>query len=597
MHCPSCGAEIEGERLLCPHCGATLQTEDRPAPSSRRRWLLRLLWLLAALAALALTVAIAGYAGIYYGEQDRATQREASVQAHYQDGLKALNEGRYELARAHFQYILQLDPGNALARQGLEEVEARLAARPTPTSEVTRPLAEQLWERAQAAYEAESWEEAASLLTQLRALDAEYRADEVEPMLFHSLYEAGMALLEQDQLEEGIFYLDRAVALRPLDEEALYQRNLAARYMAAMNLWGVDWEGTIEALKELYAIAPDYKDVYQRLYQAYVEYGDTLSEQGEMCPAEMAYTEALRLYADPQIEARREAAAQVCLVATPTAANGARPMLTPQPIPGFTVGRLAYPVYNAESGLYDLFALYANGRILRVAESADQPWWEWNTGRVIYRDRMNNAFSMVLPEEGVPLLLMSADGKAWPTLSPDGARLVYAAPDASGTWSIYVRRTDGGDQPRRLADGWAPAWGPSGMIAYTGCETDGTTCGIFLLNPDDGSAPRRLTGSIDDTAVAWAPDGSMMAYMTDVTGNWDVMLLSPTGGVVPFTTDPADDGLPAWAPDGSGIAFVSHRSGAWAIYIADTSGANVQRIVDLGEAMPAWDNQRLSWAP
>ena len=596
MRCPSCGAEIEGERLLCPACGAALP-QGGSAPRPSRRWLHPLLWVLAALALLALTVAISGYAGLYYGERDREAERQATIQEHYQAGLEALNAGQYEIARAHFQYILQLDPDNAMAEQGAAEVEARIAARPTPTSEVVRPLADQLWEKAKAAYEAQDWEEAASLLTQLRSLDPEYQADEVEEMLFHSLYEAGMALLDEDQLEEGIFYLDRAVALRPLDEEAAYQRNLAARYLAALNLWGVDWEGTIEALKELYALAPDYKDVYQRLYRAYVEYGDSLSEQGEMCPAEMAYTEALRLFADPQVESKREQAAQVCLVATPAAANGAQPMLTPQRIPGFNVGRLAYPVYNEESGLYDLFALYDNGRILRVAKSADQPWWEWGTGRVIYRDRLNNAFSMVLPEEGVPLLLMAADGKAWPTLSPDGQRLAYAAPDATGVWSIYVTRTDGSAEPRRLAAGWSPAWGPTGLIAYTGCEADGESCGIFVLNPDDGSAPRRLTGSMDDTAVAWAPSGNLMAYMTDVAGNWDVMLLSLEGGVVPFTTEPSEDGLPAWAPDGSGLAFVSNRDGKWAIYVADPNGQNVQRIVDLGEQMPAWDNQRLSWSP
>ncbi len=582
--------------MLCPSCGAPLQPSP-PSPPRRRLWLNRLLWALAAVAALALTVALAGYAGLYFGERDRESQRQATIQEHYQAGLEAMNAGEYEMARAHFRYILRLDPDNAMAKQGIAEVESRLAARPTPTSEVVRPLADQLWEKAKAAYDEERWEEAASLLTQLRSLDAEYHADEVEEMLFRSLYNAGMALLDEDQLEEGIFYLDRAVALRPLDEEAAYQRNLAARYLAAMNLWGVDWEGTIEALKELYAIAPNYKDVYQRLYQAYVEYGDSLSEAGEMCPAEMAYTEALRLYADQTVESKREQAAQVCLVATPTAANGAQPVLTPQRIPGFNVGRLAYPVYNAESGFYDLFALYDNGCILRVAVSADQPWWEWGTGRIIYRDRMNNAFSMVLPEEGVPLLLMSADGKAWPTLSPDGTRLAYAAPDAAGVWSIYIVPLDGSGEPRRLAEGWSPAWGPTGLIAYTGCEADGTTCGIFLVDPDGGASPRRLTGSMDDTAVAWAPAGNLMAYMTDVSGNWDVMLLSPEGGVVPFTTTPSDDGLPAWAPDGSGLAFVSNRDGKWAIYVADTSGQNVQRIVDLGEQMPAWDNQRLAWAP
>ena len=88
-----------------------------------------------------------------------------------------------------------------------------------------------------------------------------------------------------------------------------------------------------------------------------------------------------------------------------------------------------------------------------------------------------------------------------------------------------------------------------------------------------------------------------MAYMSDVTGNWDILLLGREGGVTQFTYESSDEGLPAWAPDGSGIAFVSNRSGTWGIYVADRDGKNIRRIVDLGVEMPGWDNQRLSWSP
>ena len=87
-----------------------------------------------------------------------------------------------------------------------------------------------------------------------------------------------------------------------------------------------------------------------------------------MCPAEMQYAQALRLFADPTIDQRRADAAQICLVATPAPLDGVTPHLTPQPVLGFTYGRLAYPVYNAQTGGYDLYALYTDGRILRAAD-------------------------------------------------------------------------------------------------------------------------------------------------------------------------------------------------------------------------------------
>lgn len=557
----------------------------------------RLLWAALLLLILVIALAASGYAGLYYGERDRELERQATIEAYYQNGLQGLNEGDFELARAHFAYILQLDPGNALASQGLAEAEARLAVKPTPTSEAEQSLAEQLFDQAKAAYAAEDWPGAASTLSQLRAFDNTYRQDEVEQLLFTSLYNAGIAFLNQEQLEEGIFYLDQAVALRPLDINAVNQRNLAARYQSALDFWGADWEQAISELESLYTIAPNYKDVFARLYQAHVEHGDSLANTGEMCPAEVAYTQALRMVSTADVEQKRATAAQVCLIATPIPREGDQPFLTPQLIPGFNVGRLAYTVYNGESGYYDLYALYTNGQILRVAANADQPWWEWGTGRVIYRDRVNSTVSMVLPEEGVPQQLFPPNGRSWPTLSPDGQRIAFAAPDAAGNWYIYVANTYGGGESQPLGAGWAPAWGPGGLIAYTGCETDGQLCGIILDNPDDTQPGVRLTGNIDDTAVSWAPGGNLMAYMTRVTGNWDVILLDTGGGVTQFTYEASDEGLPAWAPDGSGVAFVSNRDGKWAIYVADPNGKNTQRIVDLGIDMPAWDNQRLSWSP
>lgn len=598
MQCPHCGTELANPGVLCPECGGTLnapgETSER---SGGRPWVRRLLWIALALLIFVASIGGSAYAGLHYGERDREDERLATIQQHYEDGLRALNDGEYERARAYFQYVLRLDPQHNMAQQGLEEANARLVVKPTPTSEAEQSLVEELLEQATAAYDAEEWTTAASTLTQLRAVDPEYHKDEVEEMLFTSLYSAGMGFLEEDNLEQGIFYLDQAVALRPLDGEAVNQRNLAARYLSALGFWGVDWQQAIEEFESLYNVAPDYKDVFWRLYQAHLQYADFLYEQGEMCPAELQYAQALRFYSDAQVEEKRAEAAQTCLIATPVPMEGGQPVLTPQPIPGFSVGRLAYPVYNAETGLYDLYALYANGRILQVAQSADHPWWEWGTGRVIYRDRTADAIAMVLPEEGVPQRLTAPNGRAWPTLSPDGQRMAYAAQDANGVWTVYVVNTYGAGEPQMVAPGWSPAWGPTGLLAYTGCEADGESCGIVVDNPDDDVPGQRLTGSVNDTAVSWAPGGNLMAYMSNVTGNWDILLLGIEGGVTQFTYEASDEGLPVWAPDGSGVGFVSNRDGNWAIYVADPQGQNVRRIVDLGPEMPAWDNQRLSWSP
>jgi Tol biopolymer transport system component/outer membrane protein assembly factor BamD (BamD/ComL family) len=644
-HCKNCGYELpETAGLLCPNCGATLLPEKKPGQRKPLRFRLpsmprltkrekqasprpvkqprpakqqtprpvkqersglhlritstlwkRLIIILLALVVFSGVMAAAAYLGLYFGERDRQTARQNVVQEHYTAGLQALNEGRFERAVAEFQYVLQLDPQHALAEQGLTEARARLAIKPTPTLEAVISLAEQLLDQAHTSFEADEWVATARTLTQLRALDPDYERDAVEEMLFTSLYNAGIAFLDEEALEVGISYLDQAIALRPLDADAVNQRNLAARYLDALNYWGVDWELCIDRFETLYATNPGYKDVAQRVYRAYLAYADYFAAQGEMCPAEMQYTQALRMYADPTIDQKRADAAQICIIATPTPLEGTTPHLTPQPIPGFTYGRLAYPVYNSTTDVYDLYALYADGRILRAATGADQPWWELGTGRLAYRDKVSGGVKMVLPEEGIPLQLLAPLGQAWPTLSPDSRRVAYAAV-VDGVWSIYIANTDGSGEPRRLGAGWAPAWGASGLLAYTGCDADGK-CGITLDNPDDDQPGTLLTGSQDDSAVSWAPAGNMMAYMTNVTGNWDIILLNPQGGVQQLTFDASDEGLPVWSPDGGHIAFVSNRDGNWAIYVMQLDGQNVQRLLDLGSSLPGWENQRLSWVP
>lgn len=599
--CPKCGEALNGATIVCPHCGATLVQEKKPRarrrkPGSPRRLWSRLLLALLAIGVFVGVLAGSAYYGVYVGERDRQDRRATVIAEHYEAGITALNEGRSERAAAEFEYVLGLDEDNALAQQGLSEARIRLQVKPTPTLEAAQSVAEQLLEQAQTSYEQEDWVSTARTLTQLRGLDAAYQQTAVEDMLFDSLRQAGQKYLDQDVLEIGISYLDQAIALRPLEADVIAQRNLAAQYLNALNYWGVDWDLCIAKFKDLTATAPDYKDVTQRLYRAYIEYGDVFVSQGEMCPAEVQFAQALRMYVEPTLESKRASAAEACLTATPVPVSGTVTGLTPQPIAGFSMGRLAYPVYNANSGVYDLYALYADGRIISVAGNADQPWWEWNSGRVTYRDRNTASIRMQLPEEGVPLQLLTAGQQAWPTLSPDSRRLAYAILEPDNTWGIYVANTDGSDEPRRIGTGWAPAWSQTGSLAYTGCDAQGT-CGIILDNPDDNQPGGRLTGSENDQGVSWAPAGNLMAYMSNVTGNWDIYLLSPEGGVQQLTTDASDEGLPAWSPDGSSLAFVSNRTGSWGIYVINISTRQIQRVLDLGASLPSWESQRLSWAP
>ena len=623
MRCPECNSRIRRGMLLCPECGTVIEETQpsraqtpvrgiyvvdsaaaeraRARPSWRRASLI-LFWAAGFIALIAVSTGIAVYRGVRVGELERETARVQAAEEHYDKGLARLETGEYELAIAEFEYVLELDPSHPTARQGIDEAQARLdrlLALPTPTSETYGLVTDDLYQQAVTRYEAQRWEETVAVLTQLRVLDADYEGTEVEEMLFTSLYNAGLALLADDRFEEGVFYLDQAVALRPLDENALTQRSLAVQYMTALGYWGVDWDRCIDRFQQLYVTAPSYTDVAWRLYRAHVTYADAWYDDGEMCPAEKQYADALQLFSDPEIDDKLAEARETCLVATPTpiaALTGTLAMTLTEPPPGFTVGRLAYPIYDTDTGVYDVYALFADGRLMRIATGGDQPSWLGGSGALTYRDRLTPGISLVVPGEAAPRNVAAGAGLAWPSYSPDAGRYAYAAQNAGGTWQVYIARTDSSVAPVIHADGQGPIWGPNGLLAWTGCDSAGE-CGIMVDNPDDDQPPGRLTASSNDIGLSWSPSGETLAYMSNVTGNWDIFLVNLSGGVVALTDNPESDGLPAWSPDGSRLAFASNRDGAWGIYLMDANAENQHKILALGPNLPDWTAQRLSWAP
>ncbi len=59
----------------------------------------------------------------------------------------------------------------------------------------------------------------------------------------------------------------------------------------------------------------------------------------------------------------------------------------------------------------------------------------------------------------------------------------------------------------------------------------------------------------------WSPDGSLLAYSSNRSGDFEIYVRRGEGGQdVNITNDPAQDVQPAFSPDGNSIAFISTRS-------------------------------------
>jgi tetratricopeptide (TPR) repeat protein len=597
-----------------------LEGETRPM-RSLRRWRRRTLALVVLGSILLFALIVAGF--VYAAWLTVQSDHRQEADEYFQRGVVHLGEaddflhagerekaaGRYGLALSEFDYVHQLAPDHpgleektTAARDGLELASRQSTPTPTPTLTPTAtpvPIdPDALWRDAQAAYQAGQYDDAISHLRQLQMFKPEYRAADVKDLLYQALRAQGLALLDEDRLNEGLFYLEQAAAIQPLDEEAEQARALAALYVTAVSYWGVDWSQAITQFGDLYRLAPSYRDVAERLFEAHVNYGDQYAGASDWCPAQEQYAAAERVRYDAQVEEKRIAASQGCLAATPTPLPGitGTVVLTPPPIAGFTVGTLAYAAVDPTSGFNALYTFSSSTLTpLQVDVAAGQPSFRPGGGLLAYSSPAGVVGLFVVPPGGGAPQLVHEGAASYPTWSPDGTRIAYATQNESGVWEIFTIPADGSGAPQRIERGWAPVWASSGVLAFSACEDGTNVCGIFLDNPDDPDPPRRLTSDENDVPCSWSPDGQNLAYMSSHGGSWDVLVLNVSGGVAQLTSDPAIDALPAWAPDGSGLAFLSNRDGAWGIYLMRPDGSEQHKLLDLGTADPGWRTGRVAW--
>jgi len=246
---------------------------------------------------------LGAYGGYAAGLSDRVSAENEVVTKQlaeqYQFALVDIEFGRYEAAIQRLEFIIANDPEYPGAAQKLTEVMV-ISVIPTPTAAPTLTStpdfsgAESAYQRAQQLIAAQDWPGALNALDTIRKLDSSYKTAQVDGMYYFALRNYGHNLiLQEGNLEGGIYQLTLAERFGPLDNTAYGLREGARMYLVGASFWELDWQQAYTYFSQVGAGWPSMWDgtmtASNRLYISAMRYGDDLYSRQQFCDAYNMY--------------------------------------------------------------------------------------------------------------------------------------------------------------------------------------------------------------------------------------------------------------------------------------------------------------------
>lgn len=618
----------------------------RESNSSFPTWAVWLMGLLTVLAAALLILAIV--LGVQAGQRQLAIAQRQEVALALADAIDLQAQGNHNAALDAYKRVLQLEPDNDTAREGIQRVLALVATGPVADTAVATPAltpaatpnssptivdnsAASQFQSARTAFDAGRWQEAVSQLLLVKQADVDYEVTQVRDMLFAAYVNLAAERDNEDNLEEALYLYDRAIELRSDATQVQTERALIVNYLDILTYFGADWERAITLLEELYTQEPDYRDVADRLQTARVSYGDMLVTRADWCAAAEQFTAASALAITPGLIVKRDDAQKRCdagdtlasglltgtltanlaTAGTPgaTALPGTRePETTPAvvesapPSGALPRGRLLYSARDLTTGrnLVLLQTLGTNSASVLLQEEAMQPSLRNDGQRVVFRNVRSDMAGLTAldPATGLLLRFTQYAEDSLPSWNPQGNRVVFASNrEGDRRWRIYATWAEANAETVNLGFGDAPAWHPlNDLIVFRGCNETGNACGLWTMN-GSGSDRRPLTAIQADTRPAWSPNGRYVVFMSDGRdGNMEIYRADTTNGqMLRLTDSPGLDGLPTVSPDSTWVAFVSNRDGAWKVWAMPITGGAATVLTPINGDLGNWTDQALQW--
>ncbi len=298
-------------------------------------------WLVMGILFVFLMVLLGILLGIPRGINDRLAVAESQaapkVHSQLESAKQDIEEGRYEVALGRLDWILEemssflsdeeLAEVGELYSQVLLEMSSVGTPTPQPSPTATIPVytptpdlrgVEELFNTAQGQIADKLWDEGIQTLEALRHKNLEYRAVEVDGMLYIALRNRGVQkILVEGSLEPGIYDLTLAERFAPLDSTAEGFRTWTRLYLTGASYWGVDWAQVLYYFGQVYPMLPNLRDgtnmtATERYRIGAIEYGSQLVEAEEYCEAQEYFDLAMELGSDPEVQPTAQWVADEC---------------------------------------------------------------------------------------------------------------------------------------------------------------------------------------------------------------------------------------------------------------------------------------------
>jgi tetratricopeptide (TPR) repeat protein len=256
------------------------------------------------------------------------TQVTGQLLEQYQLGLQAVDAGKYEVARQHFEYIIQHKPDFPGVQEAYANLLLRMMITPTLTPTLTPTITPtpdlrsvgEIYDNVIALLSAPAddlcardWNDIINRIDSLRKADVTYHSAEVDGMYYIALRSRGVCKIYPQTYEPnaycedlninlngGIYDLTLAERFGPLDSSADTMRTWARMYIAGASFWDQDWEQVKSYFSQVMAALPNLSDsscvsATERWRQASINYAQQLMAKGNFCGAEKQFEDAFSI--------------------------------------------------------------------------------------------------------------------------------------------------------------------------------------------------------------------------------------------------------------------------------------------------------------